>query len=591
MTTSPPQHGAPTEEEFDRMRQPLHRSQYFGCRDFLDRVDHTITKSPLGYFFTLSGTGHPKAIEGATFFREVRAGITTFATMAYIIAVNAALLAQTDVRRDIVTATAAVSGMASLMFGFLTNLPVAIAPGMGLNAYFTFQVVGYNGGGPISYRLALTAVFVEGLVFIFLALTGMRQWLVKLIPSTIKTATGVGIGFFLTEIGLSYSAGIGAITGGGKATPLALGGCPEEFLDEVTGMCTEGQMSSPKMWVAVFCGGILTAYLMAFRVKYALILGIALVSVLSWPRNTPITYFPHTDEGDSRFDFFSQVVVWHPIERTLNQLDWSFGGSISQFALALFTFLYVDIIDATATLYSMVRFCGVVNPRDGDFPRSTLAYCTDAFFISIGALLGSSPVTAFIESGAGIAEGGRTGLTAMTTGLCFTAAVFFAPIFASVPPWATGCTLILVGCMMIRQITQINWRYIGDILPSFVVMTFIPFSYSVAYGLIAGVFVYAVVNGLIGITVFVSRGRLEPREYDLKEYWAWKGSGRAPWFVRAIRYGRNTDTENVEDQPSDPGHAMRDLDYVDRREHSSSKTASTGKDDQPTSPSNEQWEC
>ncbi|KAI1012405.1 hypothetical protein LB504_012803 [Fusarium proliferatum] len=617
METSPGQPGVtpmPNQEDVD-ISQHLGRSRYFGLRDFFDRVDHYVTTSAFGYFFTLSGTGHPQEIAGATFFREVRAGITTFATMAYIIAVNAALLAQSggtcvcdltdrhacdkidsyvackeDIRRDIVTATAAVSGLASFMFGFLTNLPVALAPGMGLNAYFTFQVVGYNGSGPISYRLALTAVFVEGLIFIFLALTGMRQWLVKLIPSTIKTATGVGIGFFLTEIGLSYSAGIGAITGGGKATPLALGGCPQELLDEVTGMCTEGQMSSPKLWVAVFCGGIVTAFLMAFRVKYALILGIALVSVLSWPRNTPITYFPHTDEGDSRFDFFSQVVMWHPIERTLNQLDWSFGGSASQFALALFTFLYVDIIDATATLYSMVRFCGVVNPRDGDFPRSTLAYCTDAFFISVGALLGSSPVTAFIESGAGIAEGGRTGLTAMTTGLCFTAAVFFAPIFASVPPWATGCTLILVGCMMIRQITQINWRYIGDVLPSFVVMTFIPFSYSVAYGLIAGVFVYAVLNGLVGLVVWVTRGYVEPREYDLKEYWTWKGSGRAPWFIRAIRHGRNTGEENDEDQPGDSGHAMRDLDYDNRRENSSSRTASSGKDDPPMSPSNERWE-
>lgn len=118
---------------------------------------------------------------------------------------------------------------------------------MGLNAYFTFQVVGYNGSGPIPYRLALTAVFVEGLIFVFLALTGMRQWLVKLIPATIKTATGVGIGFFLTEIGLSYSAGIGAITGGWTATPLALGGCPVEMIDEVTGMCSGGQMSNPKV--------------------------------------------------------------------------------------------------------------------------------------------------------------------------------------------------------------------------------------------------------------------------------------------------------------------------------------------------------
>ncbi|KAG5662399.1 hypothetical protein KAF25_004817 [Fusarium avenaceum] len=622
MASSPPAHGMmPSHDDSSVVEAEATRSRFCGVRDFLDNLDAYITTSRLGYFFHLSGSGHPDAIAGSTFFREIRAGITTFATMAYIIAVNASLISMTggtcvcnledrhecdkidsymsckegkstsNIRRDLVTATAAVSGMSSFMFGLLTNLPVAIAPGMGLNAYFTFQVVGYNGDGPISYRLALTAVFVEGIVFIILALTGMRQWLVKLIPATIKTATGVGIGFFLTEIGLSYSAGIGAITPG-KSTPLALGGCPQEMLNEA-GLCVEGQMSSPKLWIAVFCGGILTAFLMAFRIKYALIIGIALVSVLSWPRNTPFTYFPYSDEGDRRFDFFKQVVVWHPIERTLNELDWSFGGSASQFALALFTFLYVDIIDATATLYSMVRFCGVVNPRDGDFPRSTLAYCTDAAFISIGALFGTSPVTAFIESGAGIAEGGRTGLTAMATGLCFIAAVFFAPIFASVPPWATGCTLILVGCMMIRQITQINWRYIGDILPSFVVMTFIPFSYSVAYGLIAGVFVYAVLNGLIGLVVFVSRGYIEPREYDLKEYWTWRGSGRAPWFVRAIRRRRNTDNSDDGDEDGHAGGsdvAMRDLDYDDHRDHSSSTTgASTGKDEHPVSPPPGRW--
>ncbi|KAJ4013827.1 hypothetical protein NW766_006068 [Fusarium irregulare] len=613
--TSPPAHGMmPPLDERSVAGEEISRSRFCGFRDFLDHLDGYITTSRFGHFFRLSGTGHPEEISGATFFRECRAGLTTFATMAYIIAVNAALLQQTggtcecdlvdrnacdkiesymackeDIRRDIITATAAVSGMASFAFGLLTNLPVAIAPGMGLNAYFTFQVVGYNGSGPISYRLALTAVFVEGLVFIFLALTGMRQWLVKLIPATIKTATGVGIGFFLTEIGLSYSAGIGAITGG-AATPLTLAGCPQEMQD-VNGICQDGIMTSPKLWVAVFCGGIITAFLMAFRVNYALIIGISLVSVLSWPRNTPITFFPHNADGDRRFEFFKQVVVWHPIEKTLNVLDWNFGGTASHFALALFTFLYVDIIDATATLYSMVRFCGVVNPRDGDFPRSTLAYCTDAAFISVGALLGSSPVTAFIESGAGIAEGGRTGLTAMVTGVCFIVAVFFAPIFASVPPWATGCTLILVGCMMIRQITQVNWRYIGDVLPSFVVMTFIPFSYSVAYGLIAGVFVYAVLNGLIGLVVFVSRGYIEPREYDLKEYWTWKGSGRAPWFVRAMRHGRNSNEEE-DDHPTGSEHAMNDLSYAERerRDHSSSTTAaSTGKDEPPMSPPPDRW--
>ncbi|KAM0518278.1 hypothetical protein D7B24_006947 [Verticillium nonalfalfae] len=536
--------------------------QFRRVGNMFDRADRRIGKSTFGRIFRLEGSGHPKEVSGATFFKEVRAGFTTFATMAYIIAVNAIILSQTGgtcpcdqddrlscdsidsykkckerVRLDLITATAAISGLSSFLFGFMTNLPVALAPGMGLNAYFAFQVVGPNGSGRISYEVALTAVFVEGLIFIVLALTGLRQWLVKLIPATIKTATGVGIGFFLTEIGLSYAAGIGAITGGFKATPLAIAGCPIEQINPLTQMCDGGIMSSPKMWTAVFAGGIVTAYLMSFRVKYALIIGIALVSILSWPRNTDITYFPYTEDGEARFEFFKQIVTFHPIEHILNVLNWDISADKTHFSIALFTFLYVDIIDATATLYSMVRFCGVVDPTDGDFPRSTIAYCCDAICISIGALFGCSPVTAFIESGAGIAEGGRTGLTAMVTGLCFLVSIFFAPIFASIPPWATGCTLVLVGCMMIRQISQINWRYMGDVLPSFVVMTFIPFSYSVAYGLIAGVFVYAVLNGLIALTVYISGRRLEPRDYDSKEYWSWKGygMGKPPWFVRAVR--------------------------------------------------------
>ncbi|KAL6862319.1 permease [Trichoderma novae-zelandiae] len=541
------------------------RSRFCGFRDFADLVDKWLSSSLFGRVFRLADSGHPNAMEGTSVFKEIRAGLTTFATMAYIIAVNASILSQTggtcdcaladkfqcdtipefvdckeEVRRDLITATAALAGISSFFFGLFTNLPVALAPGMGLNAYFAYQVVGTNGSGSISYRTALTAVFFEGIIFMFLALTGMRQWLVRLIPATIKTATGVGIGFFLTEIGLSYSSGIGAITGGGISTPLSLGGCPPDMINEVTGGCNGGQMTNPTMWLAIFCGGILTAFLMAFRVKYALVIGIALVSIISWPRNTPVSYFPYTPEGDSRFSFFKQIITWHPLSKILNQLDWSLDGtSTTHFILALFTFLYVDIIDATATLYSMVRFCGVVNPKDGDFPRSTIAYCTDALFISIGALFGCSPVTAFIESGAGIAEGGRTGLTAVVAGLCFVGSIFFAPIFASIPPWATGCTLILVGCMMIRQITQVNWRYIGDVLPSFVVMTFIPFSYSVAYGLIAGLFVYTTLNTLIALVVFFSNHRFEPREYDLKEYWTWRGSGRAPWFVRAMRRNRH----------------------------------------------------
>ncbi|KAG6056689.1 hypothetical protein E4U16_007429 [Claviceps sp. LM84 group G4] len=573
-------------------------------RKFFGSINGWVAKSRVGSYFRLSDSDHPACLENATFCREIRAGLTTFATMAYIISVNASLLSQTGgpcvcnlrvkaecdtipefsackevVRRDLITATAAISGMASLVFGLATNLPVALAPGMGLNAYFAFQVVGVNGSGNTKYSTALTAVFLEGIIFIVLALTGMRQWLVKVIPSTLKTATGVGIGLFLTELGLSYSVGIGAITGGGLATPLALGGCPAELLSKTTGACEVGQMTNPKLWLAVFCGGIVTAFLMAYRIKYAFIVGIALVSVISWPRGTSVTYFPDNETGNSRFEFFKQIVTWHPIHRTLNQIDWTFDNTGSHFVLAIFTFLYVDIIDATATLYSMVRFCGVVDQKDGDFPRSTLAYCTDAFFISVGALFGCSPVTAFIESGAGIAEGGRTGITAIVTGLCFLVSIFFAPIFASLPPWATGCTLVMVrtspdrlvfwktidltdlnghqkvGCMMIRQITQVNWHYVGDALPSFVVMAFIPFSYSVAYGLIAGILVYTVLNGLVGILVYVSGGRFEPREYDLKEYWTWKGTGRRPWFVRAIRAKRSDrHVDHVAEDSDDRGN-------------------------------------
>ncbi|RYP03718.1 hypothetical protein DL765_010415 [Monosporascus sp. GIB2] len=475
--------------------------------DYIAKFDDCINESTFGRVFRLDGSGHPKSIRGATFLREVRAGLTTFATMAYIIAVNSAVLSESggtcvcpDPKND---------------QGCIGDGEYALClVRMGLNAYFTYQVVGWHGTGHIPYRVALTAVFVEGFVFMFLALTGMRQWMINMIPATIKTACGVGIGLFLTEIGLSYSAGVGAITGG-YATPLTIGGCPAEYLNE-KGECQSNIMANPAMWIGITLGGILIAFLMAFKVKSAIMIGIGIVSVLSWPRNTSFTYFPHTPDGESRYQFFSQVIAFHPIEKVLAVQDWDLQGlTAAKFVLALMTFLYVDIIDCTATLYSMAKFCGVVE-EDGDFPRSTIAYCTDAACISIGSLFGCSPVTAFIESGAGIAEGGRTGLTAIATGVCFLLSLFFAPILASVPPWATGGTLVLVGCLMIRQVCNINWQYIGDAVPSFVTLAFMPFSYSVAYGLIAslesdaGVFTYLLDNLGVKDVQFEELLTLEP---------------------------------------------------------------------------------
>ncbi|KAK7718229.1 hypothetical protein SLS57_006105 [Botryosphaeria dothidea] len=521
------------------------------------RLDAFTADSKFGRLFRLEGSGHTDEIRDARFLTEVRAGVTTFFTMAYIIAVNSTILTDsggtcvcTDPRdptcgsdpeyqscliglnRDLVTATTAIAAFGSFFFGLVTNLPVALATGMGLNAYFTYQVVGFHGTRRVPYGLALTAVFVEGFIFIFLSLLGMRQWLVRMLPTSLKVAAACGIGLFLAEIGLSYSAGIGAITGA-SATPLDLAGCQPEYRDEF-GECQSHKMQNPTLWIGVFCGGILTTFLMSYKVKSAMIIGILVVSIISWPRGTPVTFFPNTPDGDAKFDFFKNVVTFHPIEKTLNALDWNISRAPTEFILALFTFLYVDIIDCTATLYSMARFSGVVDQSTGDFPRSTAAYCTDAFSISVGALFGVSPVTAFIESGAGIAEGGKTGLTAMTTGLCFFISLFFAPIFASIPPWATGCTLVLVGAMMVRQVVAINWRYIGDAVPAFVTIIFVPMSYSTAYGLLAGIMTYIALNVPIMLTRWISRGRIVPADEESREYWSYRPGGSSPWFISTV---------------------------------------------------------
>lgn len=349
-------------------------------------------------------------------------GLATFFAMAYIISVNASIVSSTggtcvctsssdpicttdpdylqcvqEVNRDLVTGTAAIAALTSFCMGLFANMPIALAPGMGINAYFTYQVVGFHGSGPVSYRMALTAVFVEGLIFIALTILGLRQWLAKAIPSSLKIACGAGIGLYLALIGLTYSAGIGAITGG-SVDPLQIAGCIPDLRDPDTGICTTGQMRNPTMWLGIFCGGLFTTFLMMYRVKGALCIGILLVAIVSWPRNTPVTAFPDTAIGDSSFDFFKQVVSFHPIKHVLAAQDWNITGpQAGQFGLALITFLYVDILDCTGTLYSMARFCGAVDEVTQDFEGSAVAYLVDAAGITIGSLFGCPPVTAFIE--------------------------------------------------------------------------------------------------------------------------------------------------------------------------------------------------
>lgn len=406
----------------------------------------------------------------------------------------------------------------------------------GLNAYFTYTVVGYHGTGPVPYEVALTAIFVEGWIFFALALFGMRQWLARAIPRTIKVSMGAGIGMYLTLIGLTYSQGISLVTGA-ISTPVELGGChPDNRLPD--GTCPDwDKMRYPAMWVGVFCGGIFTVLLMMYRVKGAIIAGILLVSIISWPRNTPVTYFPDTDVGNHSFDFFRKVVDFHRIGKTLNVQDWNVAAYGGQFGLALITFLYVDILDCTGTLYGMARFAGLTDDVTGDFEGSTVAYMVDAVCISIGSLLGSTPVTAFVESGAGISEGGKTGLTAVVAGICFFISVFFAPIFASIPPWATGCVLILVGSMMVVSVTDINWRYLGDGVPAFLTMVLMPFTYSIADGLIGGICSYIVLNTTIWLVKVASRGRVVPPNYEERDGWTWviPGGFFPPWMRKLAR--------------------------------------------------------
>ncbi|KAA8570658.1 hypothetical protein EYC84_000056 [Monilinia fructicola] len=435
------------------------------------KVNDAVADSIVGRRFRLQGSGHVKSREGARFFTEIRAGLATFFAMAYIISVNATILSDsggtcvctdttdptcaTDVdynlclgiiRRDFITGTAAISALTSFCMGLFANMPIALAPGMGLNAYFTYTVVGFHGLGPVTYRLALTAVFVEG--FRSLVLGTVQD--LELLREPLQT-------------------------------PLELGGClSSEFVDGVCPGSTK--MRSPTMWIGIFCGGFVTAILMAYRVKGAII---------------AVTYFPHNAAGDANFDFFKKVVTFHGIQETLVAQDWNVAGVTGQFGLAFITFLYVDILDCTGTLYSMARFSGAIDEETQDFEGSAVAYLVDAFGISIGSLFGLSPVTAFIESGAGISEGGKTGITAMVTGICFFISILFAPIFASIPPWATGSTLIIVGAMMCKAAKDINWKYWGDALPAFITLAVMPFTYSIAYGLIAEPWTYKIKGGII----------------------------------------------------------------------------------------------
>ncbi|KAJ2157623.1 hypothetical protein GGF46_004368 [Coemansia sp. RSA 552] len=507
---------------------------------WIERLNTLVAQTPIGRWFRLEGSGARVEREGSKFSVELRAGLTTFVAMAYIISTNALIITESggtcdcdrdqfgpacegdpaytsclqEVKLDLITATCAISCLACVLMGLLANLPIALAPGLGINVYFAYIVVGYHGTGKISYDNALAAVCFEGILFFILTVLGIRQWFARIIPAVLKTATGAGIGVYLAFIGLQSSAGIGLITAS-TSTLVELGGCPSEFRDE-NNVCTDHHMEGGQMWLGVM-GLMVISILLLYRVKGAILFGIFLVAIISWPRPTAVTYFPYTQAGDESFDFFKKVVTFHPIQRTLAKFHWDMTSG--DFWIALITFLYVDLLDATGTLFSMAKFGGYMDERTQDFEGSTMAFLVDSVAIVIGSIFGTSPVTAFIESGAGIAEGGRTGITAIVTGICFFIAIFFAPIFASIPPWATGPALILVGSMMMQSVTRINWHYIGDALPAFITIIMIPMAYSIGYGIIAGIGSFIFINSFVYIVYRLSDGRIVPPTFDQRDDW------------------------------------------------------------------------
>ncbi|CAE6451696.1 unnamed protein product [Rhizoctonia solani] len=540
-----------------------------------------VAESAVGRWFRLDGSGHPKQREGSLFTTELRAGTTTFFAMAYIIAVNASILSDSGgtcvcestaddpiclnneayalckeiVRRDLITTSAAVAALASVLMGFFANLPVALAPGLGLNAYFAYSVYSLRDGSSSSSLCSESGT----------------QWLARIIPRSLTLATGAGIGLFIALIGLG-SAGLGVV-GGDYTNLVGLGGCTAEYRDpEHPNYCLSHVLRSPTMWLGIFVGGIFTTLMLLYRVRGAIILGILLVSIISWPRTTPVTLFPHTAVGDSNFDFFKKVVTFHKLEKIGNALDYNYAKG--QVWIALITFLYVDLFDTTGTLYSMAKFSGVMNPRTRDFEGSTVAYMVDAFSISMGALMGTSPVTAFIESATGISDGGKTGITAIVAGLCFFVSVFFAPIFASIPGYATGGALVLVGSLMIKNVVDINWSYIGDAVPAFLTLIIIPFTYNIAYGLITGIITYVLLNTLPWAIRRLSGRRISPPGYeDEREPWSIPEDGIFPLWMRKLARGDRRFWTDDEDYNFGDNNSVRSRKTADEGADSTDKTS------------------
>ena len=409
---------------------------------------------------------------------ELLAGLTTFMTMAYILAVNPGILGASGMDTGAVfTATALASAIACVLMGLIANLPFALSAGMGLNAYFAYTVVlgmGY------SWQTALTAVFVEGVIFIILSLTNVREAIFNAIPTNLKVAVSVGIGLFICFIGLQ-NAHIAV----DSATLVSM----YSFSDAIK----NGSFSSEGITVLLALIGLLiTAFLVIRQIKGNLLIGIVVTWVLGILCEVTGLYVPNPDAGFYSLIPSGVVSVPASLAPTLFKLDFSNLLSVN-FLVVMFAFLFVDLFDTLGTLIGCASRANMLD-KEGRLPGIKGALMADSVGTVCGACLGTSTVTTFVESSSGIAEGGRTGLTAITTGVLFLLSLFFSPIFLAIPSFATAPALIVVGFLMMQQVTKLDWNNALEAIPAFIAIMAMPFLYSISEGISLGIISYVILN-------------------------------------------------------------------------------------------------
>lgn len=409
---------------------------------------------------------------------ELLAGLTTFMTMAYILAVNPLILSAAGMDAGAVfTATALASGISCVLMASFANLPFALSSAMGLNAFFAYTVVGQMG---YSWQLALTAVLVEGLIFIALSVTNVREALFNVIPLTLKSAVTVGIGFFITFIGLQNAH---VVVAGPKL--VALFSFPKAM--------AEGTFHSEGITVLLALFGILlTAVLVIKNLKGHILIGIFATWGLGIVLELLGVYIP--DPARGYFSLMPSGIVAPPVSLVPTFLQFDFHAILSlDFIVVIFAFLFVDLFDTLGTLIGCASRADMLDEK-GRLPRVKGALLADACGTSLGACLGTSTISTYVESSAGVVEGGRTGLTAVTTAIFFLVALFFSPLFLAVPGFATAPALVIVGFLMMQQVAKIPWSDITEAIPSFICIAVMPFAYSIAEGIAFGIISYTLLH-------------------------------------------------------------------------------------------------